>query len=68
MPACCKLSTDLLQVDCLNLLSTGLLQISSTSCDKSSANDRSQQGLILGTGHNLAGGVGSGNSGGSHTF
>ena len=28
--ACCKLSTDLLQVDCQNLLSTGLLQVIST--------------------------------------
>ena len=32
---CCKLSTDLLQVDCKNLLSTGLLQVVSTSCNKS---------------------------------
>ena len=33
--ACCKLSTDLLQVDNPNLLSTGLLQVVSTSCNKS---------------------------------
>ena len=35
---CCKLSTDLLQVDCQKLLSTGLLQVVSslqmTSCNK----------------------------------
>ena len=30
----CKLSTDLLQVDCQNLLSTGWLQVVSTSCNK----------------------------------
>ena len=30
-----NLLTDLLQVDCQNLLSTGLLQVLSTSCDKS---------------------------------
>ena len=36
---CCKLSTDLLQVDCQNLLSTGLLQVVSTSCNKS-ANEK----------------------------
>ena len=34
---CCKMSTDLLQVDCQNLLSASLLQVS-TSCNKS-AND-----------------------------
>ena len=39
---CCKLSTDLLQVDCQNLLPTGLLQVVSTSCNKS-ANDKLQQ-------------------------
>ena len=33
-----ELSTDVLQVDCPNLLSTGLLQVVSTSCKKS-AND-----------------------------
>ena len=31
---CCKLSTDLVQVDCQNLLSTGLLQAVSKSCNK----------------------------------
>ena len=40
--ACCKLSTDLLQVDYYNLSSTGLLQVVSTSCSKS-ANDKLQQ-------------------------
>ena len=40
--ACCKLSTDLMQVDCQNLLSTSLLQVVSTSCNKS-ANDKLQQ-------------------------
>ena len=39
---CCKLSTDLLQVDCQNLLSTGLLQVVSASCNKS-ANDKLQK-------------------------
>ena len=39
---CCKLSTDLLQVDCQNLLFTGLLQVVSTSCNKS-ANDKLQK-------------------------
>ena len=39
---CCKLSTDLLQIDCQNLLSTGLLQVGSTSCNKS-ANNKLQQ-------------------------
>ena len=37
-----QLSTDLLQVDYYNLLSTGLLQAVSTSCNKS-ANDKLQQ-------------------------
>ena len=32
---CCKLSTDLLQVDGQNLLSPGLLQVVSTNCNKS---------------------------------
>ena len=41
-----KLSTDLLQVDCQNLLSTGLLQVVSTSCNKS-ANDKLQKVTIL---------------------
>ena len=36
---CCKLSTDLLQVECHDLFSTGLLQVVSTSCNKS-ANDK----------------------------
>ena len=31
---CSKFSTELLQVDCQNLLSTGLLQVVSTSCNK----------------------------------
>ena len=35
-----KLSIDLLQVDCQNLFSTGLLQVVSTSCNKS-ANEKS---------------------------
>ena len=39
---CCKLSTDLLQVDCQNLLSISLLQVVSTSCNKST-NDKLQQ-------------------------
>ena len=34
---CCKLSADLLQVDCQNLLSTGLLQVVSISWNKSTA-------------------------------
>ena len=38
----CKLSTDLFQVDCESLLSTGLLQVVSTSCNKS-ANDKLQK-------------------------
>ena len=37
------LTTSLLQVDCQNLLSTGLLQVVSTRCNKS-ANDKLQQG------------------------
>ena len=37
-----KWSTDLLQVDCQNFLSTGLLQVVSTSCHKS-ANGKFQQ-------------------------
>ena len=37
-----KWSTDLLQVDCQNFLSTGLLQVVSTSCNKS-GNDKFQQ-------------------------
>ena len=40
--ASCQHSTDLLQVDCQNLLSTGLLQVVSTSCNKS-VNDKLQQ-------------------------
>ena len=36
-----KFSTDLLQVDCQNLLSTGFLQVVSTSCNKST-NDKLQ--------------------------
>ena len=36
------LMTRLLQVDCKNLLSTDLLQVVSTSCNKS-ANDKLQQ-------------------------
>ena len=36
---CCKLSTDFLLFDCQNVLSTGLLQVVSTSCNKS-ANDK----------------------------
>ena len=40
--ACCNLSTDLLQVDCPKLLSTGLLQAVSTSCNKF-ANDKLHQ-------------------------
>ena len=39
---CCNLSTDLLQVDYQNLSFTGLLQVVSTSCNKS-ANDKLQQ-------------------------
>ena len=35
---CSKLSTDMMQVDCQNLLSTGLLQIALTSCNKSDFN------------------------------
>ena len=38
---CCKLLADLLQVDCQNLLSTGLLHVVSTSCNKSE-NDKLQ--------------------------
>ena len=38
----CTLSTNFLQVDCQNLLSTGLLQVNSTSCNKF-ANDKLQQ-------------------------
>ena len=36
---------DLLHVDCQNLLSTGLLQAVSTSCNKS-ANDKLQQLIV----------------------
>ena len=36
------LTASLLQVDCQNLLSTGLLQVVSKSCNKS-ANDKLQQ-------------------------
>ena len=39
---CVRMSTDLLQVDRQNLLSTGLPQVVSTSCNKS-ANDKLQQ-------------------------
>ena len=35
-------TTNLLRVDCQNLLSTGLLQVVSTSCNKS-ANDKLRQ-------------------------
>ena len=42
---CCKLSTGLLRVDCPNWLSTGLLQVVSTSCDKSSS-DKLQQAWL----------------------
>ena len=42
----CKLSTDLFQVDCQNLLSTSLQQVVSTSCNNS-ANDKFATILIL---------------------
>ena len=35
---CSKLSTDMMQVDCQNLSSTGLLEVASTSCNKSDFN------------------------------
>ena len=41
-----SLSIDLLQVDCLNLLSTGLLQVVFTSWNKS-ANGKSRQSSVL---------------------
>ena len=37
-----SVATDVLQVDCQDLLSTGLLQVASTSCNKS-ATDKLQQ-------------------------
>ena len=43
---CCKLSTDLLQADCQILLSTGLLQVVSISCNKSE-NDKFQQAMMI---------------------
>ena len=42
-----KLSTDLLQVDCQNLLSTGLLQVVSTSCNQSANDNLAGTSLIL---------------------
>ena len=45
---CCMLSTDLLQVDCQNLLSTGLLQVVSTSCNKS-VNVKLRQAKLVAT-------------------
>ena len=42
-----KLSTDLLQVDCQNLLSTGLLQVVSTSCNQSTNDNLAGASLIL---------------------
>ena len=43
---CCNLSTDLSQVDCRNLLVTGLLQIVSTTCNKSANDELKQSGKI----------------------
>ena len=42
-----KLSTDLLPVDCQNLLSRGLLQVVSTSCNQSANDNLVGTSLIL---------------------
>ena len=50
--ACASLFTDLFQVDCQNLLSTGLLHVVLTSCNKS-ADNKSQQAGFKQTCYNL---------------